>query len=155
MKQLTHLPQSSIQLTAMTILAPLTKRSLMRTFTLTRVTRPIHLNPTPLFKTIRHPLRIRPIQTRLSQSVAFLTTLIVYPRVVLCSPVHTDRDGDPLTRPSVGVACVVAADEAAHDVGVVFFGAVLVVVLVVKVEVEVVFFEQVGYIIVQARVHGP
>ena len=118
----------------MTILASLAQILLMRPFTLPRVPWPIHLNPAPLFDPVSHPVCIRTIQTRFSQTVACLTALVVYPGVVLCSVVHAYRDRDPLARPSVGLACAVVAGESAHDVGVVCLGASFVVVVGVEVE---------------------
>ena len=133
---------SRSQLRAMTILASLTQSALMRTFTFTGVTWPIHLDPTPLFETISHPFRIRTVQARFPQSVASLTALIVYLCVVSCSRVHAYRYRDPPARPSVGIACVITAYKSTHDVGVVVLGATPGIVMFVEVEMEIVFFEQ-------------
>ena len=122
------------QLSAMTILAPLTQITLMRTSTLTRVSWPIHLYSTPLFKTVSYSFCIWIIQTRFTQSIAFLTTLVIYPCIVLCSRVHSYRDGNLLARPSLWTTCGITTYKSTHNVSIVLLDASFGAVISMKVE---------------------
>lgn len=130
----------AIHLTTMTILAPLAQVVPMRTVTLPGEKRSLHLYPRPFLQPVRHPFCVRAVENRLAELLTLLAPLMVNSRVISFPGILSDRDGDFLARPAVGVAILAAADEAAHDVGVVFFGATSVVGVFVEVVVEVIVF---------------
>jgi hypothetical protein len=94
---------------------------MMRLSVILPILRNLHLYPMPLFQAIRDPLRIRVIEPWLTEAVALLAALMVHSGVVSATRVQSDGNGDLLARPSGSGARVVAADKAAHDIGVVFF----------------------------------
>lgn len=73
---------------------------------------------------------------------------MVHPCIVSFAGVHSNRDGNFLTRPSFGLTLFVAAAEAAHDMCIVTSDTVNVIVDVVEREGMIFGFEQAGQIIV-------
>lgn len=132
----------------MTIFTPLTQSSVVWTFAFTRVARRIHLYPTPLFDTIRNSFRIRIIQEWPTKFFAALAALEIHSRIVFCSRIHSYSDCNFLARPSIRATGRVVAYEPTHDVRVVLFGTNF-SINPMKVETEIIFFQQARYIIVK------
>lgn len=135
--------ESSETLGAMPSLTSFTQITLMLTLGIPRVMRPSHTHSFPLLDPIRYSFHIRLlIQRGSAAAIARLAVLTVDSGIVSIARVHSDRNGDFLTRPSVGFAVLVVAGKFPHDVCVICLNVTFVVVDVVEFEAKVVFSEE-------------
>ncbi|KHN94647.1 uncharacterized protein MAM_07553 [Metarhizium album ARSEF 1941] len=139
----------------MAFLAPLTQPLLVRLPVPLAAGRRLGPNARPHFEPVHNPLRVGAVQSRPAQRIARLAALMEDPRVVPRPGVLPNPDGDALAGPPPLAARGVGALEAAHDGGVVVFDVAGLLVGRVKGETEPVPRQEMRYLVVEVREHGP
>ena len=108
----------------------------MRPIAFAREERRFDVDPRPLLQPVHNPLSVGAVQSWSAQLSTLLTPLVVNSDIVSRIWVQSYGHWYHLARPSFRRAPNVPARKSAHDVGVMFSGAIEGVIHVVKVEGE-------------------
>lgn len=108
----------------------------MWTVASTRIPGFLHGTTVPLFDPICRSFGVCIVEDRLAEPVTAFATLMVYPRILFISRVHSYGDGNLLAGPSSGFTGSIVACKSTCDACVVTIGAASVAVDFIKVERE-------------------